>query len=435
MATGYVEAAGCDFALVRVFLSCHFARQSIEMGSQMSKVGIESVGLYVPRYCVHLADLAQARGVDPDKYMVGLGQERMGVPPPGEDVVTMGANAAREALASVDAQAIDTLMFATESGIDQSKAAAIYVHNLLGLSPNCKSFEIKQACCGSTAALQMALAFVAQRPTKKVLVIASDIARYGLGAAGEPTQGAGAIAMVISAQPRILAIDPESGSYTEDVMDFWRPNYMDEALVDGKFSIKIYLKALSESWQQYQRESGRGFADHSRFCYHLPFTRMAEKAHQHLCKINQVTSLPEHIEASLNYNREIGNSYTASLYIGLTSLLETSSEDLTGHRLGLFSYGSGCMAAYFSGVVLPGYRDHLQPGRMQHLLLDRDALTVEEYERFYRYELPKDGSRHVTPTHRCGHYRLAGVDAHKRIYETCARPHHQAAETEAALAI
>ncbi len=388
----------------------------------MKQVGIESIGLYVPRYYVDLERLARARGVEPSKYVVGLGQERMGVPPPDEDVVTMGANAAHEALVHVDTSRIDTLMFATESGVDQSKAAAIYVHHLLGLPSNCKSFEIKQACCGSTAALQMALAFVAQRPDRKVLIVASDIARYGLATTGEPTQGAGAVALVISAQPRILALDMEWGSYTEDVMDFWRPNYLDEALVDGKYSIKIYLKALAESWKQYTQDSGRSFTDHDRFCYHLPFTRMAEKAHQQLAKLNDQPVVNEHIEASLRYNRQIGNSYTASLYIGLASLLETSDDDLTGHRVGLFSYGSGCMAAYFSGTVLRGYQDHIRANRMQELMHERVSLSMDEYEAFYLHELPRDGSRYLTAPHCTGRFRLAGVEAHKRLYEVTAQP-------------
>ena len=198
----------------------------------------------------------------------------------------MGAHAAREALRSVDRSSIDTLMFATESGVDQSKAAAIYVHQLLELPSTCKAFEIKQACCGSTAALHMALALVHQNPQKRVVIIASDVARYGFGTSGEPTQGAGAVAMVISATPRLLVFDPESGSYTEDVMDFWRPNYMDEALVDGKYSIKVYLKALTESWKEYHRQSGRGYTDCDRYCFHLPFTKMADKANLHLAHIS-----------------------------------------------------------------------------------------------------------------------------------------------------
>ena len=130
------------------------------------KAGIESYALYTPEYYIELEELARVRGVDPDKYRLGLGQERMAVPPPDEDVVTMAASAARRALAGVDTDTIDTVIFATESGVDQSKAAAIYVHRLLGLPRSCRTFEVKQACSGSTAALQMALALVRERPDR-----------------------------------------------------------------------------------------------------------------------------------------------------------------------------------------------------------------------------------------------------------------------------
>ena len=386
------------------------------------KVGIESISFYTPRYYLDLQTLAEERGVDAKKYVEGIGQERMSIPSPDEDVVTMAANAAQRAMSGIDPSTIDTIMFATESGIDQSKAAAIYVHRLLNLPKNCKSFEIKQACCGSTAGLHMALAFVAQHPKKKVLVVASDVARYDMNSAGEPTQGAGAVAMVVSANPKILEVDPETGSYTEDVMDFWRPNYRGEALVDGKYSIKVYLNALTESWMQYQEESARSFDAHHRFCYHLPFTRMANKAHRHLTKLSGAASTNEQAEQQiangLRYNRLVGNSYTASLYIGLISLLE-SDEDLTGQRLGLFSYGSGCMAAFFSGTVLPGYKKHLYTEVHCEMLDKRVKLTFEQYESFYHHRLPEDGANYRTAEHLTGPFRLAGIQDHKRQYEVC----------------
>ena len=62
-------------------------------------------------------------------------------------------------------------------------------------------------------------------PQSKVLVIASDIAKYGIGTPGEPTQGAGAVAMLISQNPRILSFNDDNVAQTRDVMDFWRPNY------------------------------------------------------------------------------------------------------------------------------------------------------------------------------------------------------------------
>jgi hydroxymethylglutaryl-CoA synthase len=257
-----------------------------------------------------------------------------------------------------------------------------------------------------------------------VLVIAADVARYELASPGEPTQGCGAVAMMVTANPRLLALDPETGLYTSDVMDFWRPNYRDQALVDGKYSTRIYLQALQECWKQYRDLSGRGFADLHRFCYHLPFTRMAEKAHERLGKDSGVelteAQLAEQIGETLTYNRITGNSYTASLYVGLSCLLDTSVSDLTGRRIGLFSYGSGCVAEYFSGVVQPGYRANLFTEGHRRMLDGRTELTYRQYEDIYNLAFPTDGGRHTFSRYRTGPYRLAGVNQHKRLYETAA---------------
>lgn len=385
-------------------------------------IGIESISMYLPRYGMDLRDLARERGVDFKKYEQGIGQEFMAVPAPDEDVITLGANAALQALQGVDRDAVRTVIFATESGVDQSKAGAIYIHSLLGLGPNCRTVEMKQACCSSTSALHFALATVALQPNHKVLVVAADIARYGLGSAGEPTQGGGAVAMVVSDTPRILRLAPEVGYYTEDVMDFWRPNYREEALVDGKYSIKVYLHALEQAWLNYKAETGASFADFDHFCYHLPFTRMGLKAHLNLARLEKAEisarDLQAQIDPSLAYNRRIGNCYTASLYTGLLALLESNSEPIDGRRIGFFSYGSGCMGAFFSGVVTPGYRHHLNTRLHRDLLESRQRLSLSEYERFYNHRLPEDGSAYRTPRHRTGAFRLAGVEGHQRIYET-----------------
>lgn len=379
--------------------------------------GIDGISFYAPQYFIDLKTLAAARGVDANKYLTGIGQEKMALPPPDEDIVTMAASAAAPLLSRYDLDDFDLLLFATESGIDQSKAGGVFVHRLLGLPARCRVVELKQACYGATIALQMARAMVETQAAKKVLVIGSDVARYELGSPGEPTQGCGAVAMVVARDPRVMALDTQSGLHTEDVMDFWRPNYLDEALVDGKFSIKVYLRALAASWRQYAEETGRRFEDHAHFCYHLPFTRMAEKAHTHLASLNRVVADHTQLRPALMYNRRIGNSYTASLYIGLISLLENSDALGAGQRIGLFSYGSGCMAAYFSGVLVPGFERHVHRRRAKTLLDDREWLTVQEYEDFYRHEIPRDGTHYTTPHYQTGEFRLAGVEQHKRLYE------------------
>ncbi|GGB82998.1 hydroxymethylglutaryl-CoA synthase [Marinobacterium zhoushanense] len=386
-------------------------------------VGIDEISFYTSSYYFDLRTLAEVQNTDPEKYYVGIGQEKMGMAAPDEDVVTMAANAAMPLIERVGPDAISTLMFATETGIDQSKAAGVYVHRLLGLNANCRVVELKQACYSATAALQMACALVARDPKRKVLVVASDIARYDLNTPGEATQGCGAVAMLVSANPRLVSIDPEVGNYTEDVMDFWRPNYRSTALVDGKYSTKIYLKSLKRAWESFREASPLAFEDLSRFCYHLPFSRMAQKAHQHLVKLNKAIMAPEQIdeqiEPTLSYNRIIGNSYTASMYIGLCSLLETCRDSLAGQRIGFFSYGSGCVAEFFSGTVKAGYEQFLHADRHQQMLEAREPLSYDEYLKLYRHPDPRDGGEYELPHVTRGRFRLAAISHHKREYIPC----------------
>lgn len=386
----------------------------------MSSVGIDQISFYTSNYFLDLRTLAQLQSTDPDKYYQGIGQEKMGMAAHDEDIVTMAANAAYPLVQNGEGEQISTVLFATETGIDQSKAAGVYVHRLLGLNNNCRVVELKQACYSATAALQMACALVARQPEKKVLVIASDIARYDLNTPGEATQGCGAAAMMVTAQPRILSIDPEVGNYAEDVMDFWRPNYRKTALVDGKYSTKIYLKALKQSWEHFRESSSLAFNDFSHFCYHLPFSRMAQKAHQHLARVNKseltAAELEQQITDTLSYNRIIGNSYTASMYIGLSSLLENCQQNLAGKRIGFFSYGSGCVAEFFSGTVIDGYQNVLFQEQHQAMLEKRQEVSYDEYLNLYNAPDPQDGEVHTIETDTQGRFRLATISHHKREY-------------------
>lgn len=381
------------------------------------KIGIDQISFYTSQYFLDLKTLAEARGTDPEKFYTGIGQEKMGIPPPDEDIVSMAASAAFRLKEQGALDGVENLLFATESGIDQSKAAGMFVHGVLGLPERCRVVELKQACYSATAALRMAMGLVAMRPQSKVLVIASDVARYELGSPGESTQGCGAVAFTVAAGPRLLAMDPEAGFYADDVMDFWRPNYLSEALVDGKYSTLVYIKALQESWRQYTAESGRSLDDFARFCYHIPFTRMAAKAHQKLARGISDEELERVIGESLIYSRQAGNCYSASLYVGLCSLLDHAAEDLGGKRIGLYSYGSGCVGEFFSGTVQKGYRAALFGNEHQALLAGRTELTFQQYEDIYHYGIPADGGEYLFPQYRTGPFRFAGMRSHKRIYE------------------
>lgn len=393
---------------------------SMNGNGNVMKVGIEAISFYTPKQYMDLTLLAKQRGVDPDKYVLGIGQEKIGVPAHDEDVVTMGAEAAYPIINDHGTDGIDTLLFATETSIDQSKSAGIYVHRLLDLPKNCRNVEMKQACYSSTAALQMACGYVARKPGRKVLVIASDISRYDLDTPGEATQGAGAVAMLISSDPKIMEITELSGCYTEDVMDFWRPNYRKTPFVDGKFSALKYLHALKHTWNDYRSNDGLNFSEFVQFCYHLPFTRMAEKAHKHLASLNETELNRDHILPGMVYNRQIGNSYSASIYISLISMLDNFEGDLSTKPIAMFSYGSGASAEFFSGIIQDGYKEHLNTQRHETMLNDRVSLSYDDYIKFWNAPDPQDGSKIIVKQSTKGRYKLKAINDHKRHYESVA---------------
>ena len=383
------------------------------------KIGIDKIGFFTPHLYIDMNKLALARDEEPEKYTIGIGQDEMAVAPITQDPVTLAANAALNILDEEDKKAIDFVIFATESGIDHSKSAAIYVHHLLGLKQEARSIEMKQACYAATAAIQLAKGHVALNPESKVLILASDIARYGLNTPGEVTQGAGAVALVISAEPKIIALEEKSTFQTDDIMDFWRPVYSDIAYVDGKYSNQKYISFFSSVWKAYKDKVGLTLGDFEALCFHLPYTKMGLKALRTIYDEGTEEDkerLIDYYQASTIYNRRVGNIYTGSLYLSLLSLLEQKSLK-AGSRIGLFSYGSGAVGEFFSGILQPGYREHLFIEKHTQLLAGRKEISIQEYEKIFEQVLPVDGSTlELDVTEDPAPICLAGIKNHMRQY-------------------
>ena len=263
-------------------------------------IGIDKIGFATSQYVLRLSELAAARNTDPEKLSKGLLLKELSIAPITEDIVTLGASASHSILTEEEKEEIDMVILATESGIDQSKAAAVFVHGLLGIQPFARSFEMKEACYAATAALDYAKLHVEKFPQSKVLVIASDIAKYGIDTPGEPTQGAGSVAMLVTQNPRILAFNDDNVAQTRDVMDFWRPNYSSTPFVNGIYSTQQYLDCLKTTWTEYQKRTGLTLDDFAAVCFHLPYPKLALKG---LKKILDKSLSPEK-QAQLQYNFE-----------------------------------------------------------------------------------------------------------------------------------
>ena len=384
-------------------------------------IGIDKIGFATSPYVLRLKDLAAARDTDPEKLSKGLLLKEQSVAPITEDIVTMAATAADDILTDEDKEAIDMVILATESGIDQSKAAAVFVHGLLDIQPFARSFEMKEACYAATAALDYAKLHVEKFPQSKVLVIASDIAKYGIGTPGEPTQGAGAVAMLISQNPRILSFNDDNVAQTRDVMDFWRPNYATTPFVNGIYSTQQYLDSLKTTWSEYQKQTGLALTDFAAVCFHLPYPKLALKGLKKILDKSvseeKKDQLQYNFDQSILYSQRVGNIYTGSLFLGLLSLLENDPQLKAGDRIALFSYGSGAVAEIFSANLVPGFEQLLDHKRMEKLD-QRTVLSVADYERLFYEEVDLDpsGNQVFEPaTHQT--FALTEIKEHQRIYQ------------------
>ena len=316
---------------------------------------------------------------------------------------------------------IGMLLVATETAVDHAKPVSIFVHELLGVGRHCRVYELKHACYAGTAALMTAADWVRAggNRRRRALVIAADIARYTVGSPGEPTQGAGAVAMLVGPEPSALVLGEESATYAANVHDFWRPLYSKDAFVDGHYSVQCYLDALSGAYQQFcEKNPGVTTANFAALAYHVPYGKMAKKAHRQVRTLEgdatPDASFNELVAPSLTLCAQVGNIYTGSLYLALTSMLATHGKNLDGQRIGLFSYGSGSCAEFFAGTVTPGAQARVKALGLEALLSSRRKLTIAEYEGIMREREQLD----VRPVEQqpADAFRFLGVDAHRRTY-------------------
>jgi len=379
-------------------------------------VGIDKIGFYVPKDYIDIVELAKARDVDPNKFTIGIGQDKQAVPQPYQDAVTLAASSADSILTTDDKKDIGLLIVGTESSVDESKSTAAFLMDLLDLPEDIRSYEIKQACFGATAGLQAAYDFVSLNPGKKALVIASDIARYGIKTPGEVTQGAGSVAMLISENPRVLKLDHKSVYMTRNVGDFWRPTFSKTAFARGKFSNEVYVDFFTTLWNKFQAKYDVTADNFSTMLFHIPYTKMGTKALRTLegkLSDEKYAELTDHYQASVKFSREVGNLYTGSLYLGLLSYLFNAAK--ANEKMLFFSYGSGAVGEIYSGEIQPDFEKVIDKEAILAMLDNRQKMSISDYEKMYEVEY-QDGTI-VDPAGVDAKFYLSEIKENERLYK------------------
>ncbi|MCF2140893.1 MAG: hypothetical protein K9W44_12625 [Candidatus Lokiarchaeota archaeon] len=270
---------------------------SSSQANLFSKVGIDSIGFYTPPFYVSLDELAKSRQVNPKKFEEGLMMREMRVPDAGEDIVTMSVKAAQNALirGNVNPREIDAVFVGTETITYAVKSVSNILAEILGVSANCLTQDIYNACAGATLAVLNAIGLIENGIIHKALIIGADISSYPLHSPGEPTQGAGSVALIIKKNPRIATFSHKFGKVSGNVNDFFRPAGEKDAQVFGKYSVNSYLNFQLRAFDDLSKNLGKFSADY--YVFHAPFSKLPVKFLQKL-----ITERSEHfIEHALNW--------------------------------------------------------------------------------------------------------------------------------------
>jgi hydroxymethylglutaryl-CoA synthase len=203
----------------------------------------------------------------------------------------------------VDPGRVRYLALGTESSTDNS-AGAIIIKGMVdealkrlgrnALSRNCEVPEFKHACLGGIYGLKNALRFLSTDGDDSLaIVVCSDKALYERGSSGEPTQGAGAVAMLLSSRPTIGRIDLRESGTASDYrgVDFRKPlvnrngtgaspEFVDIPVFNGKYSTSCYVdeiqRSLEDMLDKRQLNAMEYFRNVTAVFMHRPYQRMPE---------------------------------------------------------------------------------------------------------------------------------------------------------------
>ncbi len=420
----------------------------------MMKIGIDAIACDVAKIHLPIKTLAEARKIDPDKLEKGLGLLQMTLPDYHQDIVVFAANALTKLIAEndIDFHDIARIYVGTESSFDNSKPVASFLITLMeqrfgeNSFSECDAVDFTFACIGGIDALHNCIDFVRLNPSKKAIVVTTDIAKYDLNSTGEYTQGAGAIAMLIASNPRIMAFENLWATNIKGVFDFFKPlrtiqkssitgNYnndtwfdnleatidihKEQPVFDGQYSNQCYVDRIRNAYFSFKKLKNTDQVLHASWqsiIMHLPYAfqgrRMLPEIYildaepnivfgdesaeerQELCKRASKsdaykTFVEEKLMPAERASSLIGNLYTGSIFLGLLSTLshfENLEKDISNATFGFLAYGSGSKSKVFEGTVQLEWKNSISSVKLFETLAKSHEIDFKTYERLHKKE-------------------------------------------------
>jgi hydroxymethylglutaryl-CoA synthase len=277
--------------------------------NRASVPGISGMSVYVPRLRVPLEQWCEWTGNPWEKVRAVVGHS-FRVLAPHENVYTMAANAVLRLIEAydIDPERVGMLALGTESSTDNA-AGAVIVRGMVDralaqmgrprLSRELEVPELKHACLGGIYAMKGALRYVgSDGADRQAIVVSADIAEYERGSTGEQTQGAGAVAMLVEREPKLLSVDLSRAGSASDYRgpDFRKPfarhfsdayapqtdRHADFPVFSGKYSTYAYVdetvQAVEAMLRKQSTTAGKYYRSVRALFFHRPYKAMPVQA-------------------------------------------------------------------------------------------------------------------------------------------------------------
>ena len=311
---------------------------------------------------------------------------------------------------NIDPSQVGRLEVGTETLVDKSKSTKTILMDLFPNNSDIEGATTINACYGGTAALLNAFLWCESSgwDGRYAIVVAADIATYAHGPA-RPTCGCGAVAILVGRDAPLSYHPHQRATHASNTWDFYKPNHeVEYPVVDGALSQVCYYQALEDCYERFCQKmqacttstdstAAAASAGTTTFdvntpdymVFHAPYNKLVQKSFGRLFlvdaranadekkeeddeladwlhvpiaetygdkvlekKLRQVSAkaFEEKLADANHASKIVGNTYTASVFLGLASLVDRvggRGELTPGKFLVLFSYGSGALATMY----------------------------------------------------------------------------------------
>ncbi|AFH42309.1 3-hydroxy-3-methylglutaryl CoA synthase [Fervidicoccus fontis Kam940] len=308
-----------------------------------SKAGIIGWGAYIPIYRIKVEEIAGMWGNDLESIK-GLNVEEKSVAGIDEDAITMGYEAAKNAIkrALINPKQIEAVFFGSESKPYAVKPSATVIADALGITPTTMASDLEFACRAGSEGIRASIGLVSSQMVNYALVIGSDTAQANPGDVLEYTASSGAAAFVIGPSNEAVAVFEASYTYVTDTTDFWRRSLSPYPLHGEAFTgDPAYFDHIVGAVKGLLNKTGLKVEDFDYAIFHQPNGKFP-------LRVAEKLGFPkEKVFPSIVVNK-IGNTYNGSALLGLSKILDSVDP---GKRILVAPFGSGAGSDAYSIVT------------------------------------------------------------------------------------